>query len=281
MYAALVPRAIVHEYRCIDASIRRRGSSPTAPLGFKDHFSQVAAQYAAFRPTQPPALLDWVVSLAAARELAWDCGTGNGQVAVGLAEWFARVYATDASASQIAHATPNDRVQYAVAPAEASGLPAGCVDLITVSQALHWFDIDAFNREATRVLVPGGAIAVWTYQTPTVEPAVLGALFLRFARDTVGAYWPPERRLVEDGYRAVPFPFDEVAAPPFELRAEWTLAQLAGYLRTWSATMRYAAAHGADPVAAFEDEAAALLGGPDARCTVIWPYVVRAGHRPG
>jgi len=247
---------------------------------FKDHFSRVAAEYATFRPTQPAALLDWVVSLAPARDAAWDCGTGNGQVAVGLAERFARVYATDASAAQIAHAAPDGRVEYAVAPAEASGLPAESVDLVTVAQALHWFDIDAFNREAQRVLVPGGAIAVWTYQTPTVEPADLCAAFLRFARETVDAYWPPERRLVEDGYRTVAFPFDEILAPPFELRVEWTIAQLAGYLRTWSATMRYTAARGVDPVAAFEHDATALVGDPEARCTVVWPYAIRAGHRP-
>ena len=248
---------------------------------FKDHFSRVAAEYATFRPTQPAALLDWVVSLAPAHDVAWDCGTGNGQVAVGLAERFARVYATDASAAQIAHAAPNERVAYAVAPAEASGLPAGSVDLVTVSQALHWFDVDAFNREAHRVLAPNGAIAVWTYQTPTVEPVELGGLLLRFARGMVGPYWPPERRLVEDGYRSVPFPFDEVPAPPFGMRVDWTVAQLAGYLRTWSATTRYTATLGVDPVLAFEQDAIALLGDPEARCTVTWPYAIRAGHRPG
>jgi len=248
-------------------------------MTFKDHFSSVAADYATFRPTQPAALLDWIVGLAPARRVAWDCGTGSGQVAVDLGRTFERVIATDASAAQLEHAVPAPRVEYRVAGAESSGLADGSVDLVTVAQAVHWFDIDAFNREAQRVLVPGGAIAVWTYQTPTIETPGVSEAFLRFARETVGAYWPPERRLIDEGYRTIPFPFAEVAVPPFELRVEWTVAQLAGYLRTWSATAGYVKAHGVDPVAAFEREASAWLAGPGVRCTVRWPYAVRAGHR--
>ena len=248
-------------------------------MTFKDHFSSVAADYAAFRPTQPAELLEWIVGLAPARRVAWDCGTGNGQVAVDLAGAFDRVIATDASAAQIEHAVAAPRVEYRVAPAEGSGLADGSVDLITAAQAIHWFDIDAFHREARRVLVPGGAIAVWTYQTPTIETPGLADLFVRFARETVGPYWPPERRLIDEGYRTIPFPFAEVTVPPFALRVEWTLAQLAGYLRTWSATARYVKARGEDPVAAFERDAQALLGDADGRVTVRWPYAVRAGHR--
>lgn len=249
-------------------------------MTFKDHFSDVAARYAAFRPTQPPGLVAWVAGLAPGHDAAWDCGTGSGQAAIALAEHFAHVVATDASAAQLAHAAPHPRVAYRVAPAEASGLADASIDLVTVAQALHWFDIDAFNREAARVLKPGGAIAVWTYQTPTVETPGVREAFLHLARDVVGPYWPPERQLIDDAYRTIPFPFDEVAAPPFELRIEWTLAQLAGYLRTWSATTRYVAAVGVDPIDAFEREAAALLPTADARVVIRWPYAVRAGHRP-
>lgn len=249
-------------------------------MSFKDHFSAVAADYATFRPTQPAELLDWIVGLAPARRVAWDCGTGNGQVAVALAERFEQVEATDASEAQLAHAPARPNVTYRVARAEASGIAAASVDLITVAQAVHWFDIDTFHREATRVLVPGGAIVEWTYQTPTVSPEPLGAVFDRFATVAMGTYWPRERQLINDGYRTYAFPFDEVDAPAFELRVTWTLAQLAGYLRTWSAVAQYVAAHGGDPVAEFERDALAAIGDPATAVEVCWPYAVRAGHKP-
>jgi ubiquinone/menaquinone biosynthesis C-methylase UbiE len=252
-------------------------------MTFKDYFSRAAAEYAAFRPTQPDALLAWVTSLARGRARAWDCGTGNGQVAVGLAKHFDRVIATDASVAQVEHAVPNARVEYRVRRAEVSGLQAASVDLVTAAQAVHWFDIPAFFAEARRVLAPGGAIAVWTYQTPTVSSSTdastaIGDAFRQFAEVTVGPYWPPERQLINEGYRTFDFPFPEVPAPPFELRVEWTLTQLAGYMRTWSATARYIAALGSDPVDAFEAELAELIGEANPRCVILWPYAIRAGH---
>jgi ubiquinone/menaquinone biosynthesis C-methylase UbiE len=250
------------------------------PVSFKDHFSALADAYAAFRPTQPAALIEWAVGLAPRRGHAWDCATGNGQAAVALAEHFARVTATDASAAQVERATPNERVTYRVAPAEASGLPDGSADLVTVAQALHWFDLPAFYREARRVLAPGGAVAAWCYMSPRVDDAAANALLHHHMYDALGPYWPAERQLIEDGYRTVPFPFDEVEAPPLELTARWTLAQLAGYMRSWSATAQYRAAHdGRDPIAAFEAEARGVW--PDAgvgALTVRWAYAVRAGY---
>ncbi len=132
-------------------------------MSFKDHFSGHAAVYASFRPGYPPALIDFVTSLAPGRSLAWDCATGNGQAAVCLAEHFERVIATDASAAQLAQATPHPNVEYRQAPAEQSGLADGSVDLLTVATALHWFDFDRFYAEAERVLAPGGALAAWAY----------------------------------------------------------------------------------------------------------------------
>ncbi len=127
-----------------------------------DHFSGIAAQYAQARPHYPAALFDWLAAHCAKRTLAWDCGAGNGQASVALAAYFEQVHATDISAAQLAEAPAHPRIHYRVAPADASALPSHTADLITVAQALHWFDLDAFYAEARRVLRPGGLIAAWT-----------------------------------------------------------------------------------------------------------------------
>src|SRR5215207_7689770 len=197
-------------------------------MTFKDHFSGHAAAYAASRPGYPDDLLDWVSALPAGRRLAWDCATGSGQAAVGLGRRFERVVATDASEQQIENAVEHPGVEYRVAPAERSGLPGGSVDLVAVAQALHWFHFTLFYAEVRRVLAPGGAIAAWTYNLARVEPAV-DRLIDRLARGVVGPYWPPERCWVDEDYETIPFPFDEIAAPPFELVESWDLARMIRY----------------------------------------------------
>ncbi len=248
--------------------------------GFHDHFSGHAGQYALARPRYPPALFAWLASLAPARERAWDCGTGNGQCAVGLAEHFAEVVATDPSEPQLRHAFPHPRVRYAVAAAERSGLEDATVDLVTVAQALHWFDLPRFWGEARRVLRPGGALAAWSYGLFTVDPAVdavIGDLWHR----GVGAWWPPERALVDDGYRSIDLPFAEIDAPPFAMEHRWTLADVLNYLRTWSAVQRYLADRGTDPVTAAEPALRDAWGDPTVERLVTWPIAIRAGRVEG
>ncbi|HEX6397189.1 MAG TPA: class I SAM-dependent methyltransferase, partial [Steroidobacteraceae bacterium] len=130
-------------------------------------FTTVAREYANFRPGYPPKLFAWLARVAPARDAVWDCGCGSGQASVALAEYFERVHATDVAPQQIAAAKPHPHVTYAVAPAERSGLPAASVDLVTVAQALHWFDFDRFYAEVRRVCRPGGLLAVWAYELPT------------------------------------------------------------------------------------------------------------------
>jgi len=242
-----------------------------------DHFSAVADGYARYRPGYPPALFDWLASLPARRRLAWDCATGSGQAAGGLAAHFRRVVATDSSASQIAQAAPHPGVEYRVAPAEASGLPDAGVDLVTVAQALHWLDLPAFYAEARRALAPGGTIAAWCYNLLDVEPRV-NAVIGRYYSRVVGEYWPPERRLLEAGYRTLPFPFLELEPPPFEMSAGWTLDHLLGYLGTWSATQRYRRVRGADPVALVAGDLRAAWGDPEEARRVRWPLYLRVGY---
>ncbi len=244
---------------------------------FKDHFSAIAGGYAEFRPVYPRELFAWLAEAAAGRERAWDCATGNGQAAVRLAAFFQEVIATDASSGQIARAQPQANVTYQVAPAEASGLPASSTDLITVAQALHWFDFDRFYAEARRVLRPGGLLAVWCYGGIEFEDPQIQEQVDHFYHQVVGPYWPPERRYIEEKYRSIPFPFADLSVPPFAMAADLTLDRFLGYLRTWSATQRFIQARGFDPV----NDLAATLGGPwpaDQPPKSRWPIHLRAGR---
>lgn len=243
---------------------------------FHDHFSSRSNEYAAFRPTYPRELIEFAASLAPARRRAWDCATGNGQAAVLLAECFDHVIATDASAQQLANASAHPRAEYRVARAEQSGLGDASIDLVTIAQAVHWFDLERFYAEVRRVLVPGGAIAMWCYELTEFEPRIDAAIH-RFSSQTVGPYWPPERGAIESGYRTLPFPFDEVAAPSFAILSEMSLDDTLGYLRTWSATRGFIAAHGFDPVDAFAHELAPLWGPSTTRKHARRPLHVRAG----
>jgi SAM-dependent methyltransferase len=244
------------------------------PQGFKDHFSKQAADYAKYRPRYPKELFRWLASIAPARELAWDCATGSGQAAIELAAVFERVIATDASEKQIANAEQHSRVEYRVATAEESGLKAAPVDLVTVAQALHWFDLVRFEAEARRVARTGGIVAAWAYKLATVSPAV-DAIVNHYYSDVVGPYWPAERVLVER-FEELPFAFDQIAAPPFQMVAQWEAEHLLGYLRTWSATQRFMAAEKRDPLVAVETEVRRAWREETRR--VVWPLTVKVGR---
>jgi SAM-dependent methyltransferase len=246
-------------------------------MTFKDHFSGHAAAYAASRPGYPDELLDWVSALPPERRLAWDCATGSGQAAVGLAGVVAAVVATDASARQIDRARPHERVRYVVAPADRAPTPDGAVDLVTVAQALHWFDLDAFYAEVRRVARPGAVLAAWCYGLHAITPEV-DAVVGRLYRDIVGPDWPPERRQVEEGYARLPFPFDEVATPPFRMTQRWDLGRLLGYLATWSSVQRYRQRTGRDPLDLVRDDLQGAWDDPGQQREVSWPLHPRIGR---
>ncbi len=245
---------------------------------FRDHFSSHAADYARYRPDYPGALFDFLASLAPARRRAWDCATGSGQAAAGLASRLEEVVATDASASQIAAAVAKPGILYRVAHADASGLPNGSVDLVTVAQALHWLDRDRFWPEAYRVLAPGGVIAVWCYDLLRITPDV-DAVVRRLSTEVVGRYWPPERAIVERGYGTLEFPFEEVPAPAFAMAKLWTFPDLLGYLRTWSANRRFEEATGNDPLRIVEGQLRAAWGQPGSARTARWDLDLRVGRK--
>jgi SAM-dependent methyltransferase len=245
---------------------------------FEDHFSRQAADYARYRPDYPAALFEFLAGLAPDRRRAWDCATGNGQAALGLAGRFEAVLATDASVRQIREAARRAGVHYAVAAAEESPLAEASVGLVTVAQALHWFDRPRFWREVRRVLVNGGAIAVWSYHGFHVTPEV-EAVIHRYYKEIVGAYWPPGRGIVEQGYGALEFPFAEETPPAFLLERRWDLAALLGYLGTWSASQRFQEANGSDPVPLVRDDLAEAWGPPERIRPFRWDLDLRVGRK--
>ncbi len=246
-------------------------------MHFKDHFSAHAGLYREARPHYPDALFDWLAAQAPARGLACDAGCGNGQASVALAARFGHVHATDPSATQIAAAEPRANIDYRVEPAEACSLADASADLVTVAQALHWFDQTRFHAEVRRVLKPHGVFAAWTYADCSVDPAV-DAAKNRLYVDLTGPYWPPERVHVEGGYRDLPFPYTPIAAPPFEMGAHWDLMQFLAYLRSWSATQRYLREQGEDPVALVEPELRWVWRDPARRREVRWRFHLRCGR---
>jgi SAM-dependent methyltransferase len=244
-------------------------------VGFKDHFSQRSDNYGQYRPTYPDKLFQFLASEVANDEIAWDCGTGNGQAATALADYFRKVVASDASQSQIAAAVPDPRVDYRVASAEESGLASGSVDLVTVGQAFHWFDRSLFMAEAQRVLKPAGVLAIWCYELCNVNEecdAIVDTLY----RDIVGKHWPPERIMIEQAYSDVEMPGETIQAPELRMTLEWRAAEMLGYLRTWSACLRFEQENKRDPV----DEIAANLSeawGNESR-QVFWPLHIKASR---
>lgn len=253
-------------------------TAPSAPTkGFKDLFGGHAAVYAAARPTYPDALFDWLATLAPRSATVLDCGCGNGQASVALAARFARVIATDPSAEQVRNATPHARVEYRVAAAEASGADPGGIGLVTAAQAVHWFDHAAFAAECRRVLAPGGAVVVWCYGVSRICPTI-DAVTQRLYDELTAPFWAPERRYIDDELRTLPFPFTEMAAPPFAMALRWTLPQYLAYLRTWSACKAFEVAKGEDPVALLEPEFAAAWQDAAATRAVDFPLYLRAGR---
>ena len=218
----------------------------------KDRFSAHAKQYAAFRPTYPAELFAFIYEHVRHFDCAWDAGTGNGQVARALAGSFTRVFATDISEQQLSNAQAGPAISYLVA-AEKTTFPENSIDLITVAQAIHWFDRGIFYNEVRRVAKPDAVLAVWGYGLLRILPEI-DILLDHFYTRVIGSYWDKERKLVDDHYRSISFPFDEIATPSFQFSFRWTLEELKGYLSTWSSVQKYWKEMGVNPVDAFIEE---------------------------
>ena len=243
-------------------------------MKFKDHFSAGSQNYHEFRPHYPEGLYAYLASLCHQHELAWDCATGSGQAATGLTEHYQQVVATDASAAQIASATLTKGIRYAVATADNSPLTGKSADLITVAQALHWFDLAAFASEAKRVLKPDAILAAWTYNLLSIN-APLDQCIVHLYENILGEYWPTERKLVANAYAGLELPFSYLDSPTFEMTARWNFSGLLGYLSTWSAVREYEKAHGINPIESVYPEMVSAWGDMQIHRVVTWPITVK------
>ena len=245
---------------------------------FKDHFSHDSGSYAKHRPSYPDALFTYLSSLTKDHHIAWDCATGSGQSALQLTRYFGQVIATDASESQINNARKHKGVSYGVARAENSGIETNSLDLITVAQALHWFDFSAFTTEVDRTLKINGILAVWSYNLLTLRPDI-DELIKHLYATVLEQYWPEERRLVEQGYKSIDFPYDELSTPNFNMALNWNAGQLIDYLSTWSAVNAYISNNDNNPVELIQDKLLNLWGQTETEMPVTWPLTVRVWQK--
>lgn len=245
--------------------------------GFKDNFSTQSKLYSKHRPRYPDSLFAYLASLVAEHYLVWDCGTGSGQAAIGLANFFEKVIATEPSASQLAHAVRHARVEYRNEAAETSSLEYQSADMITVANAMHWFKLEEFYTEVNRVLKPGGIVAAWCYALPEVSSAI-DAVVRHLHDEVLGNYWQAENRLVEKEYRTIAFPFRELETPQFYAESQVVFNDLLGYLNTWSATQRYSADRGHNPVDALKPDLEAAWADAESH-KMRWKLALKVGRQ--
>jgi ubiquinone/menaquinone biosynthesis C-methylase UbiE len=246
-------------------------------MNFKDYFSKQASEYTRYRPHYPAAIFKYLATLTVDHQLAWDCATGSGQAALGLANYFENIIATDASDKQIANAIAHDRITYMVAVAESTEIASGSVDLIVVAQALHWFDLDKFYAEVRRVAKSGGVLAAWSYSLLRINSAI-DKLVDKFYTEVVGPFWPAERKFVDDKYQSIEFPFQEFTSPAFNMEANWSFEHLLGYIVTWSSVQKFREQNKADPLEGFARDLKEVWGRLEEEKRIRWPINMRVGR---
>ena len=245
-----------------------------------DYFSTQSQIYAQARPVYPEALFEFIAGLCAEKKLAWDCGTGNGQTAVALAEYFEKVIATDISRNQLANARQKPNITYKIEAAENSSLESNSADLITVATALHWMDIDKFFLEADRVLKSKGILAVWSYAGSSVNSEI-DRVFHHFEKDILKDYWPPQIKLIwEDRYETITFPYELIPTPTFKIAGQYDLEKFRNYLLSWSGTQEYIKKHQQSPLELIEADLLNAWGNANETKTVTWELVLKCGRKP-
>jgi ubiquinone/menaquinone biosynthesis C-methylase UbiE len=226
----------------------------------KDLFSKQAKTYAQFRPEYTDELYDFILQHVDNQHVAWDCATGNGQAAKVLAGHFTKVYATDLSQKQLDNAVQKGNIFYSNQTAESTNFDDNTFDLITVAQAVHWFDFDKFYAEAKRVAKPNATIAVWGYGNVKFDDKELDGQMWDFYSNRVGKYWNFERRHIEEEYRTLPFQFEEIESPKFSIVRQWQRDEFEGYLNSWSAVQNCKNTEGVNPVDDFMLDLSAVWG---------------------
>jgi ubiquinone/menaquinone biosynthesis C-methylase UbiE len=244
---------------------------------FIDNFSKQAESYLKFRPSYPLELFEFLNSQTCKHQLAWDCGTGNGQSAISLTDYYNTVYATDPSKQQIENAIIHKKIIYKVETAEKTNLEDRSVDLITVAQAVHWFDFDKFYAEVKRVLKENGVIAVWTYGLPIIDNQI-DKIIRDFHDNIVGEFWQAENKLIDNEYSTIPFPFEAIVAPKFSIQKELSFNEIIGLLKTWSATQKYIDKYQKDPIKLIENELRQLWTESDNKKSATWELILKVGR---
>ena len=240
----------------------------------KDNFSTKSDEYARFRPGYPEEAYSFIRKQLLGREKAWDCATGNGQVAARLAEFFSDVYATDISVPQLMNAADRPNIHYSKQRAKKTSFPDGFFDLVTVAQAIHWFDFERFYKEVRRTLKPEGFIAVMGYGLFQSNDAT-NLVIDHFYREIIGSYWDEERRYLDEEYKTIPFPFEEIETPEFHHEMDWSLERVVGYLKTWSAVKHYEKENSENPVDLIYEALEKSFG---ERGKVVFPVLFRMGR---
>lgn len=246
-------------------------------MKYTDHFATKTENYLQFRPDYPAELFSYLANLTPQHDLVWDCGTGNGQAARALAKYFKKVIATDLNQTQLDVAEKKENIEYRCFPAEKTDIEIASVDLITVAQALHWFQFDAFYQEVKRVLKPNGMLAVWCYSLGKLTPAldlVIKKLYLEILGDE---YWPKERRYIDEAYQTIPFPFQKMTTPEFYIEKPMNFMQLVGYLNTWSALKEYQNRNQKNPLDMVYEELKKAWGDPEQKHTFCCPIHLLVG----
>ena len=218
----------------------------------KDNFSKQASAYSKFRPQYSDEIIAYIISFVGNKSKALDVATGNGQVAYKLAEAFKMVYGIDISQNQLDNAYVADNIIYKTASAENTFFEDQEFDLITVAQAVHWFNFDLFYKEVYRILKPNGVIAVLGYGLLSTNSNT--DIILRdFYYNIVGPYWDAERKYLDENYQTIPFPFEEQALEKFENQFKWSFEELIGYLETWSSVQHYIKKNNKNPLDLIRD----------------------------
>ena len=225
----------------------------------KDNFSNQSDLYKQFRPTYPAGLYDFIYKHVVEFNNAWDCATGNGQVAVVLSEKFKNVYATDISRNQLSFAVKKTNIFYSIEKAEQTSFSSNLFNLITVGQAAHWFKFDEFYREVNRILKNDGIIALISYHLLRADDQIDKVIDKLYYQVTA-PYWDEERKYIDGYYKTIPFPFKRIETPDYYSKVNWNIEHLTGFLKSWSAVQHYIKKNNSNPVDELMPEIKAAWG---------------------
>jgi ubiquinone/menaquinone biosynthesis C-methylase UbiE len=243
---------------------------------FNDSFSKQSDIYLKYRPSYPTELFSYLSSLTEKHALAWDCGTGNGQAAISLSAFYEKVLATEPSESQIRYAMKSPKVSYFIEAAESSSIRTNTVDIVTIANALHWFNFDLFYKEVNRIVKSNGVIAAWSYGLPEISPEI-DSIVKQFHDGTLGTYWQPQNRLVEKQYATIPFPFQPIPSPKFYIEKVFNLKELIGYFNTWSATQRFINDNKFNPTEELEEDLNKVWTNTESKKKLRWELILKVG----